>query len=279
MSADDKAEKPVKAKAPRKSMSADNIDESNIKRSPTKFMPLSSKSTDHSYTTLSAKDTKNKNNENSTSLEKLIQDKHRTVQRQPCFEYASSLELACCRECSSSATDGHVAGAEANCRFYGWRKVDEASGRVAFLAESEDAQDADRELWSLPTRRQTTTMTTTTTTTPITAEDKFLKIFWCLVEPFEKILSEEMSMRDLAKQTNKRVHWKRFIEQTRESCDQCKTHIFNGHFVCPECGFAVCLDCFDCRYRDKAPIGESLFSVHRGRVSFLSIRFRIEDLK
>ena len=38
--------------------------------------------------------------------------------------------------------------------------------------------------------------------------------------------------------------WKRMMPNTRELCDQCCTAIFNGHMLCGQCGFAVCLDCF-----------------------------------
>ena len=41
-----------------------------------------------------------------------------------------------------------------------------------------------------------------------------------------------------------RVAWKRAVRGTREMCDACATTIFNVHWVCPKCGFGVCLDCY-----------------------------------
>lgn len=38
---------------------------------------------------------------------------------------------------------------------------------------------------------------------------------------------------------------------SRELCDQCRTTIFNGHMACKSCGFAVCIDCFNLRTRNR----------------------------
>ncbi|CAG2165706.1 unnamed protein product, partial [Oppiella nova] len=43
------------------------------------------------------------------------------------------------------------------------------------------------------------------------------------------------------------ITWKKPVKGVRELCDVCKTTIFNTHYVCPNCGFAVCVDCFDVR--------------------------------
>ena len=47
---------------------------------------------------------------------------------------------------------------------------------------------------------------------------------------------------NLGDQTN--WNWKRAVGGVRELCDVCYTTLFNIHFVCPNCGFAVCLDCY-----------------------------------
>lgn len=40
------------------------------------------------------------------------------------------------------------------------------------------------------------------------------------------------------------VAWKRVVQGVREMCDVCETTLFNYHWVCAKCGFAVCIDCF-----------------------------------
>ncbi|XP_058284274.1 lysine-specific demethylase 3A isoform X1 [Hylobates moloch] len=40
------------------------------------------------------------------------------------------------------------------------------------------------------------------------------------------------------------VAWKRAVKGVREMCDVCDTTIFNLHWVCPRCGFGVCVDCY-----------------------------------
>ncbi|XP_043560459.1 lysine-specific demethylase 3A-like isoform X1 [Chiloscyllium plagiosum] len=42
----------------------------------------------------------------------------------------------------------------------------------------------------------------------------------------------------------KRIAWKRAVRGIREMCDACETTLFNIHWVCPKCGFGVCLDCY-----------------------------------
>ena len=38
--------------------------------------------------------------------------------------------------------------------------------------------------------------------------------------------------------------WKRAVQGLREVCDTCDTAIFNFHWICPHCGFAVCPACY-----------------------------------
>ncbi|XP_078267111.1 lysine-specific demethylase 3A-like isoform X2 [Rhinoraja longicauda] len=42
----------------------------------------------------------------------------------------------------------------------------------------------------------------------------------------------------------KKIAWKRAVRGIREMCDACETTLFNFHWVCPKCGFGVCLDCY-----------------------------------
>ncbi|KAG9469604.1 hypothetical protein GDO78_020118 [Eleutherodactylus coqui] len=55
------------------------------------------------------------------------------------------------------------------------------------------------------------------------------------------VMSEKEVMATVDPQ--KQVAWKRAVRGVREMCDVCDTTIFNLHFVCPKCGFGVCVDC------------------------------------
>ena len=64
-----------------------------------------------------------------------------------------------------------------------------------------------------------------------------------------------MEARRRVKSAANNVCWKRLLEQTREVCDQCKTHVFNFHYACRKCGFTVCLSCYDDRKNYNKYIG------------------------
>lgn len=44
-----------------------------------------------------------------------------------------------------------------------------------------------------------------------------------------------------------KMAWKRAVQGVREMCDVCDATLFNVHWVCEKCGFAVCIDCFRMR--------------------------------
>ena len=46
--------------------------------------------------------------------------------------------------------------------------------------------------------------------------------------------------------------WKGGVHGVREVCDVCYTTLFSYHYVCYQCGFAICPDC----YSDGASRGE-----------------------
>ncbi|MEE6511322.1 hypothetical protein FKM82_017799 [Ascaphus truei] len=56
------------------------------------------------------------------------------------------------------------------------------------------------------------------------------------------VMSEKEVMASVDPQ--KQVAWKRAVRGVREMCDVCDTTIFNLHWVCPKCGFGVCMDCY-----------------------------------
>ncbi|XP_053560250.1 lysine-specific demethylase 3A isoform X2 [Bombina bombina] len=56
------------------------------------------------------------------------------------------------------------------------------------------------------------------------------------------VMSEKEVMASV--DTQKPIGWKRAVRGVREMCDVCDTTIFNLHWVCPKCGFGVCVDCY-----------------------------------
>ncbi|XP_069488282.1 lysine-specific demethylase 3A [Ambystoma mexicanum] len=56
------------------------------------------------------------------------------------------------------------------------------------------------------------------------------------------VMSEKEVMTSIP--PHKQVVWKRAVRGVREMCDVCDTTIFNLHWVCPKCGFGVCVDCY-----------------------------------
>ena len=38
---------------------------------------------------------------------------------------------------------------------------------------------------------------------------------------------------------------KRYMAGWREVCDQCSTTLFNYHYMCKECGYILCIECFN----------------------------------
>lgn len=64
-----------------------------------------------------------------------------------------------------------------------------------------------------------------------------------LFDSLKKIVDEEENL--LSKFFDEMIAWKKFVKNSRELCDICKTTIFNVHFVCERCGFSVCIDCFN----------------------------------
>uniref|UniRef100_G3WJ43 Lysine-specific demethylase n=1 Tax=Sarcophilus harrisii TaxID=9305 RepID=G3WJ43_SARHA len=58
----------------------------------------------------------------------------------------------------------------------------------------------------------------------------------------QMVISEKEAMSTI--EPHRQVAWKRAVRGVREMCDVCDTTIFNLHWVCPRCGFGVCVDCF-----------------------------------
>lgn len=72
------------------------------------------------------------------------------------------------------------------------------------------------------------------------------------------IISEKEVMTSVDPQ--KQVAWKRAVRGVREMCDVCDTTIFNLHWVCPKCGFGVCVDCHRMKKKSMSNGGAEVFS-------------------
>uniref|UniRef100_A0A8C0KVI6 Lysine-specific demethylase n=1 Tax=Canis lupus dingo TaxID=286419 RepID=A0A8C0KVI6_CANLU len=60
----------------------------------------------------------------------------------------------------------------------------------------------------------------------------------------QMVISEKEAMSTIEPHSKRQVAWKRAVKGVREMCDVCDTTIFNLHWVCPRCGFGVCVDCY-----------------------------------
>lgn len=72
------------------------------------------------------------------------------------------------------------------------------------------------------------------------------------------------------------VAWKRAVKGVREMCDVCDTTIFNLHWVCPRCGFGVCVDCYrmkrkNCQQGECEQTWVSSSPWHTGLKSFVGL--------
>jgi hypothetical protein len=41
------------------------------------------------------------------------------------------------------------------------------------------------------------------------------------------------------------ILWKRYMPGWREVCDECYTTLFNYNYMCEQCGYMICIECFD----------------------------------
>jgi hypothetical protein len=172
------------------------------------------------------------------------------LQNKACYEYTNA-NLDYCRECSTEARNRE------DCRFWEWRKLksqgDELISACGFLSD-QDITESDRDLWSKVD--EVFIAKSVERSENISEVETHAKMISLLAPAFEKILKEEAEWQSLVKTEECRgIFWKKLIEGTRETCDLCKTYIFNGHFACRKCGFSVCLDCFKLEREKKEAIG------------------------
>ena len=187
------------------------------------------------------------------------------------MDYLTSAKM-CDYFCDSIGLDESVAADDACCRFIGWRKIDPTTTGIDFLSTL-DSTDADYDIWQLPANMSRSDHLNSIrrdlaqiNKRPAEMSDAQLieafrtynaQIFRFIAEPFEQMINEERKFR--ADSTSSL--WKRQVSTMREMCDICNTTLFNGHFVCKACGFAVCFDC----YRERAEAKKSDADALTGR--------------
>lgn len=72
-------------------------------------------------------------------------------------------------------------------------------------------------------------------------------------DQFCDLITQEQNATELDVGMAQTITWKRIVQGVREMCDVCSTTIFNMHWVCPVCGFAVCIDCYKVRLQGIVP--------------------------
>lgn len=103
-----------------------------------------------------------------------------------------------------------------------------------FLEET-DADERDYEIWKYNIQEKSTH------SIPDSNKNQKEKILNQIGDSFKQLVDYEWEMREKFKNG---IIWKRLIGGVRELCDICKTSIFNGHLACLQCGFSVCLACY-----------------------------------
>ncbi|XP_049640862.1 lysine-specific demethylase 3A isoform X2 [Suncus etruscus] len=74
----------------------------------------------------------------------------------------------------------------------------------------------------------------------------------------QMVISEKEAMSTI--EPHRQVAWKRAVKGVREMCDVCDTTIFNLHWVCPRCGFGVCVDCYRMKRKSQQGATYKTFS-------------------
>ncbi|XP_076331323.1 lysine-specific demethylase 3-like isoform X2 [Tachypleus tridentatus] len=160
------------------------------------------------------------------------------LQNGPCCEVAPKLPK--CRECRMTPHQRNKKMKNIFCRFYAFRKLKcGKNGAIlsAGFSEPADASKEDLRLWIPPAD------------SPPNDLDLETAIFLLthVGDQFCDLVDQEQEAKGLHMSENKTIMWKRVVQGVREMCDVCATTLFNIHWVCRKCGFAVCIDCYKAR--------------------------------
>ncbi|XP_043191367.1 lysine-specific demethylase 3A-like [Amphibalanus amphitrite] len=146
-------------------------------------------------------------------------------------------KLPRCRECRAVPTQRHNKPSGIYCRFTAFRKVRYTrTGQLAVAGFCDPFTDSGGEsdrLWRASAAG------------PPTMQPEIAKFLLAHVgNQFCDLVSEEEAARRAHMGDDQTVAWKRVVQGCREMCDVCETTLFNVHWVCSRCGFAVCVDCY-----------------------------------
>ncbi|CAG0916282.1 unnamed protein product [Notodromas monacha] len=153
-------------------------------------------------------------------------------------------EIPKCRECVSAQQNGR--SSDRLCRFQDFRtfifRRNVVKPSVGFLKYSYIANPEEFEPW-LPTK---SALQTSPEKLKLSAGKMLSNVGDC----FCRIVREEQEVLDLHSKScevqnyKPSVAYKRLPPLVRDICDVCETTLFNLHWICKECGFGVCIDCY-----------------------------------
>lgn len=127
------------------------------------------------------------------------------------------------------------------CRFFEFRKLKFGKSGVVYdsgFSEPNDAKDSDLDLWLPPPGGC------------IDLQPKTAQFMLELIGgPFCTLFNQEQQAMDMHLGEANKTAWKKPVRGVREMCDVCDTTLFNIHWVCKQCGFVVCIDCY--KYRKE----------------------------
>ncbi|CAG0924418.1 unnamed protein product, partial [Notodromas monacha] len=153
-------------------------------------------------------------------------------------------EIPKCRECVSAQQNGR--SSDRLCRFQDFRtfifRRNVVKPSVGFLKYSYISNPEEFEPW-LPTK---SALQTSPEKLKLSAGKMLSNVGDC----FCRIVREEQEVLDLHSKScevqnyKPSVAYKRLPPLVRDICDVCETTLFNLHWICKECGFGVCIDCY-----------------------------------
>ncbi|CAD6208707.1 GSCOCG00003515001-RA-CDS [Cotesia congregata] len=182
-------------------------------------------------------------------------------------------KLAKCRECRylAKSTLSRIKKQTVFCRFYAFRRLRYTkNGQLAIAGFSDPHKDASEvyvQLW-LPGNMDQNSKEKDEKTEKSEKDkgadrldlDKEMayRLLRQVGDQFCDLLRQEKEALSEHIADDSTVAWKRVVQGVREMCDVCETTLFNYHWVCGKCGFAVCIDCFKGRKNGTVTIwGES----------------------
>ncbi|XP_054160063.1 lysine-specific demethylase 3A-like [Oppia nitens] len=151
------------------------------------------------------------------------------IQDRPCNQFVHDFpdqQITCCMDCIDKKRVTQT------CRFYQYRTLIKENGqmKVYGFAEESNASIGDCRVW-LPEEN----------VKKIIIDKNHAKYLLGFVsQQFCRIYNDEKDLR----RDFEAITWKKPVKGIRELCDICETTIFNTHYVCPNCGLAVCVDCY-----------------------------------